>query len=82
MADVAAVVRDAYEMGALSTEVHDFYAGLGWERWRGPTYVRRGAGLVRTEAEDVGLMVLRFGTSEAVDLTAAISCEARWGSDW
>lgn len=82
MTDVAEMVREGYEMGALSTEVHDFYAALGWERWRGPTYVRRGAGMVRTEAEDDGVMVLRFGASKAFDLTAAISCEARRGSDW
>jgi aminoglycoside 2'-N-acetyltransferase I len=82
MASVADVVRVAYEMGALSTEVHDFYADLGWERWRGPTYVRRGSGLVRTEDEDDGVMVLRLGTSQDVDVNTAISCEARRGSDW
>ena len=33
--------------------------GLGWERWRGPTYVRTADGLVRTEDEDDGIMILR-----------------------
>lgn len=82
MTEVAEVVRDQFEMGALSTGLHDFYSRLGWERWRGPCYVRHGLELVRTTGEDDGVMVLRFGPSKDVDLTAAISCEARSGDDW
>jgi len=82
MIEVARLVRGTFEMGALSTALHDFYARLGWERWQGPTYVRRGSQLVRTEAEDDGIMVLRFGRSKDVDVSAAISCEARTGDDW
>jgi aminoglycoside 2'-N-acetyltransferase I len=82
MTEVDAVIREHYEMGALSTEVHGFYAQLGWERWRGPTYVRRDMGLIRSGDEDDGVMVLRFGRTGDVDLSAAISCEERSGSDW
>jgi aminoglycoside 2'-N-acetyltransferase I len=71
-----------FELGALSTGRHAFYERLGWERWLGPTFVRRGAELVRTEDEDDGVMVLRFGASRGVDLTASITCEARSGDDW
>ncbi len=69
-------------MGALSTSKQRFYERLGWERWLGPTFVRRGGGVVRTPDEDDGIMVLRFGASREVDRTAAISCEARSGDDW
>ena len=82
MAQVATLVRDRFEMGALSTSVHDFYERLGWKRWHGPTYVRHGSELVRTEEEDGGFMALPFGPSKDIDVTATISCEARSGDDW
>ena len=37
---------------------------------------------VRTPDEDDGVLVLRFGPSADVDLTAPLSCEARAGDDW
>lgn len=82
MARIADIVRDDFELGALSTWSHGFYERLGWERWRGPTFVRHGDALVRSADDDAGVMVLRFGPSRAVDLSAAISCEARSGDDW
>jgi hypothetical protein len=75
-------VRRDFEMGALATGEHDFYARLGWEPWRGFTYVRRGDELRRSPEEDDAIMVLRFGSSADVDLTAAIACPARRGDDW
>ncbi len=82
MAPATALVRDRFEFGALSTERWTFYGRCGWERWQGPTFVRRGEQVVRTEDEDDGVMALRFGPSAAVDLTAPITCEARPGDDW
>lgn len=82
MAEISALLRREFEKGALSTGHHGFYARLGWDRWRGPTFVRRGSETIRTEDEDDGVMVLRFGPSEDVDLTAPLSCEARPGDDW
>lgn len=76
------VIRQEYQLGALSTERHSFYRRLGWERWAGPTYVRDGSRLLRTADEDDGIMVLRFGPSSAVDITSALTCEARSGDDW
>lgn len=83
MAACAEVVRDGYELGALSTGAHGFYERLGWERWRGPAYVRNADGsLERTPDEDDGVMVLRTGPSADLDLTTPISCPARAGDDW
>ncbi len=82
MSEATNVVRTNFELGALSTGRHGFYERLGWERWRGPTFVRRGSRVVRTPDEDAGVMVLRFGTSQTVDLAAGISCEDRRGDDW
>lgn len=75
-------VRERFDLGVLGTYRHTFYERLGWERWRGPTFVKRGSDYVRTEEEDDGLMVLRFGPSRNIDLHASISCEARAGDDW
>lgn len=82
MAEIATVVRRELEMGALSTGAHQFYERLGWERWRGPTFARHGRTATRTEEDDDTIMVLRFGASATVGLTAPLSCEGRCGDDW
>jgi aminoglycoside 2'-N-acetyltransferase I len=82
MTGAAEVIRRQFALGVLSTSSQDFYQHLGWERWQGPTFVRADGKHIRTEDEDDGIMVLRFGPSEAVDLTAAISCDSRSGDDW
>jgi aminoglycoside 2'-N-acetyltransferase I len=83
MASAGDLVRGGYELGALSTSRHAFYERLGWERWRGPTYVRHVDGrLERTPDEDDGVLVLRCAATEGLDPTASITCEARAGDDW
>ena len=82
MAAATDEIRAHYELGALGTGRHSFYERLGWERWRGPTFVRTSRGLLRTAEDDDGVMVLRHGASAEVDLAAPISCEERAGDDW
>lgn len=83
MAEASRQVQElGFELGVLSTGLHEFYQRCGWERWRGPTFVRDGDELIRTEGEDDGIMVLRFGPSHELDLTAPISCDRRSGDDW
>lgn len=82
MAAATDLVRRELELGALSTDAYRFYQSLGWERWHGPTFVRDGDKLIRTEEEDDGIMVLRTGPSAGIDLSASISCETRPGDDW
>jgi aminoglycoside 2'-N-acetyltransferase I len=82
MGEVSRLLRSEFEMGALSTRVHHFYERLGWKRWRGPTFVRYGSELVRTEGEDGGVMALPFGPSKDIDLIALLSCQSRLGDDW
>jgi aminoglycoside 2'-N-acetyltransferase I len=76
------VVRQRFDLGCLSTSRHGFYERLGWERWRGPSFVRTGEVLVRTADEDDGLMVLRCDRTADVDVTMPISCASRPGDDW
>jgi aminoglycoside 2'-N-acetyltransferase I len=83
MRAITDLVRDRFELGALSTGEWSFYAGLGWERWRGPTFVRLGDGtLRRSPDEDDGVMVLRAGRSQQIDLMASIACDERAGDSW
>ena len=62
--------------------MHGLYARLGWERWRGPTFVRTAGGLVRTEDEDAGIMILRTPRTPALTRTESLSCEWRAGDAW
>ncbi len=79
---VAQLISAHHQFGALSTGEHRFYERLGWERWQGPTFVRNGGQLIRTPHEDDGIMVMRFGSSSEIELSASITCEARTGDDW
>ena len=82
MEEVSRLLRSEFEMGALATSVHGFYERLGWKRWQGPTYVRHGPELLRTEEQDSDVMALLFGPSKGIDPTASISCPNRVGDDW
>ncbi|MDJ0768677.1 MAG: GNAT family N-acetyltransferase [Ilumatobacter sp.] len=82
MEAIAEHLRGVYQLGVLGTGEWHFYERLGWERWQGMTWVRRAAGLERTEDDDDGIMVLRFGPSAAAELTADIVCEERPGDVW
>jgi aminoglycoside 2'-N-acetyltransferase I len=83
MSALGEVVAREFETGALSTGEHRFYERLGWERWRGPTFVRRADGSVmRTADEDDGIMTFRVGTSHWCDPTLSLTCEERPGDDW
>ncbi|MBY0497196.1 MAG: GNAT family N-acetyltransferase [Cyanobacteria bacterium] len=71
----------SYELGALSPSDAAFYARLGWELWRGPLFIRTGAGLVPTPDEPV--MILRLeNTPVDLDLNEPLSAEWRAGELW
>ena len=76
------IARD-FALGALSTGEWHFYQRLGWERWRGETWVRGADGRrVRTPDDDDGLMVLRTPRTPAIDLAAPLTCGTRAGDVW
>jgi aminoglycoside 2'-N-acetyltransferase I len=82
MAEVTAYIRGSFELGALGTGRHAFYERLGWETWRGPTFVRAPDGLRPTSQEDGFVLVLRTPTTPALDPKAAIACDWRDGDVW
>ena len=77
------LIRTHFELGALSTGAWHFYERLGWERWKGPTWIRRPDGSrIRSAEEDDAVMVLRPRRALGIDLAAAITCEERPGESW
>jgi aminoglycoside 2'-N-acetyltransferase I len=83
MGEVNDYVAANFELGALGTSSQGFYERLGWQIWRGPTFVRTPAGDQRTQDEDGGILVLLTPASPP-DLVfhASISCEWRPGDVW
>lgn len=83
MREVAAIIVEGFELGALATGTPAFYERLGWLRWRGPTSVRTETGERRTADEDGGILVLGTPrTPGPLDLDGSISCEWRPGDVW
>ncbi len=82
MREVNSYIRDGFQLGALGTARHGFYARLGWLTWKGETWVRAGEGPRRTADEDGYIMVLPTSTPPELDLTAPLSCDARAGDAW
>jgi aminoglycoside 2'-N-acetyltransferase I len=77
------IVARQFELGALSTGEWRFYERFGWERWRGPTWVRHPHGrLERSPDDDDSLMILRTPASPPIDLFAPLTCDARSGDAW
>jgi aminoglycoside 2'-N-acetyltransferase I len=82
MHEVGKILRKDYELGALSTGLPDFYARLGWEPWRGPTYTMSPDGPKRTADDDGAVMVLRTGLTTHLDSTTPLVCDWRSGDVW
>jgi len=76
------LIRERYVLGALSTGVPDFYESLGWERWRGPTFVNGPHGIERTEDDDAGILILRTARTPELDLDRNIVADWRAGDVW
>jgi aminoglycoside 2'-N-acetyltransferase I len=79
---LAEIIARDYDIGVLSTGLHDVYSPLGWERWRGASYVQRLGERVRTAEDDDGLMVLRTSRTPHVDLGGDIVADWRDGDIW
>ena len=82
MGRIGELIQESYPLGVLSTGAYAFYESLGWERWRGPTFVDGPAGRVRTPADDGDIMILRTPRSPQLDLDGAIVCDWRLGDVW
>jgi aminoglycoside 2'-N-acetyltransferase I len=76
------IIRGAYELGALGAteEGAPFYAGRGWQLWRGPTSALTPTGIQRTTAEDGSIYVLAL--EYPLDIGGELTCDWREGDVW
>jgi aminoglycoside 2'-N-acetyltransferase I len=79
---IGELIREHYTLGVLSTGTHAFYRTLGWENWRGPTFVDGPGGRERTPDDDGDVMILRTPRSPRLDLDGEIVCDWRPGDVW
>ena len=84
MTEINRLLDATYQLGALSTGRHGFYARLGWVRWRGPSWVRHPDGRrERSADEDEGIMVRPTPSIPApLDLELPIAVDWRPGEVW
>jgi aminoglycoside 2'-N-acetyltransferase I len=82
MRQVGAYIDETYQLGALDSGLTSFYEKVGWQVWKGPTFVRAESGLIRTSQEDGHVLVRLTPTSPELDLSAPISCDWRPGDAW
>lgn len=82
MREVDEYIAHHFALGGLGTGSQSFYERLGWQIWRGRSYVRTTNGLERTADDDGYILVLETPSSPALDLAAPISCEWRPGDVW
>lgn len=71
---------EAFELAALSPAQPEWYARLGWERWRGPLFIRTPAGRQATPGEEV--MIGRLPRTPELNLDEPLSAEWREGELW
>ncbi len=82
MRAVADYIDGHFLLGVLSTGRAGFYERLGWIRWRGRTWCRSGADLVRTADDDGGVLVLPSRACPPMDVDGDIVVEWREGDVW
>lgn len=82
MQRLEAVIRGAYDLGALGATSHGakFYTARGWQRWQGPTSAITPTGIMRTEQDDGCVYVFPHGAE--LDLSGVLICDWRDGDVW
>jgi len=82
MREVNDRIAAGFELGGLATGSHGFYERLGWQRWRGPTFVQAPDGRRATPEEDASVMVLPLPATGRLDLHGPITCDWRGTEVW
>ena len=80
MSRVVEEIQD-FDIAGLAPFSVNYYARLGWEKWRGQLYERK-EGIMITSLPEDELMIYRLPGTPELDLDAAISVEWRMGEVW
>lgn len=77
------MLDEGYELGALGTGSHDFYARLGWVIWGGPTSIRELDGSLKRSPDEDGDIMVRLTpmTPPDLDLSHPIAVDWRPGEE-
>lgn len=70
-----------FDLGGLSPFSVDYYARLGWEKWRGPLAIRIEHGL-EPSPSDEEVMILRLPRTPELNLDGLLTAEWRVGELW
>jgi aminoglycoside 2'-N-acetyltransferase I len=65
-----------YDLGALSPAVPEWYAKLGWERWRGPLWIEHD-GTLEATPDDEMVLIYRTPRTPTLDLSAPLTAPWR-----
>ena len=82
MAEVNAIIRERFELGALGTGSNGFYERLGWVTWRGPTFVRTQTVCSGRRTRTAGSWSSTRRLRRRSTSHASLSCEWRPGDVW
>jgi aminoglycoside 2'-N-acetyltransferase I len=84
MITINRLIDEGYQLGALGTGRHAFYARLGWVAWQGPTWIRKRDGTRERSASEDGDILVRLtpGTPPGLDLALPIAVDWRPGEAW
>jgi aminoglycoside 2'-N-acetyltransferase I len=82
MRAVGTIIGADFELGALATGAPGFFSRLGWEPWRGPTYVQSPTGRARTVDHDGRILILRTVRTYDLAVQGPLVCEWRPGRPW
>ena len=72
------MLDEAYELGALGTGSHAFYARLGWVIWRGPTFIRELDGSLKRSPDEDGDIMVRLTPMTPPDLDLSLPIAVDW----
>jgi aminoglycoside 2'-N-acetyltransferase I len=72
------MLDERYELGALGTGSHDFYARLGWVIWGGPTSIRERDGTLKRSPDEDGDIMVRLTPTTPPDLDLSLPIAVDW----
>lgn len=84
MAEAERVIRAGYDLGALGSadDATGFYAGRGWQAWRGRTSALTPQGVQRTPDDEGWIYVYPVAGVDLGALDGELTCDWRDGDVW